>query len=432
MSERILTLPRLGETMETGRIVEWLKQPGEHFRRGETIAEIETDKTVVELPALTNGTILEILAEPGAEVTVDMPLARIEDENAADATTVPGTSEDVTGPAGQSATPEPSDVGSVQRQQHEMPESARKRATPAARRIARQTGVDIETIVGTGPRGRVETADIRQENGNSAGTGNADRSRERIEVSGGHLAVRRWPAKGKRRATALLLHGFAADGSTWLPIGPLLADAGIEAIAFDLPSHGTSTVDPTTIEALSALVRQAATALAPMPDIIVAHSMGALVAADLAASGEIAGLRRLMLISPAGMGHTVNYEILQALAWADTADSIELLLREIGGNLPPPPLAVCRQILAQNQSHPHLPDLADDLAGLAGQRHSLPRRLESLSIPVLVIMGTEDVMFPWVQVASLPPTTAIHLIDGGSHIPHWEVPETIVKLITTE
>ena len=61
----LLTLPRLGETMETGRVVGWLKQPGEAFRRGETIVEIESDKTVVELPALADGRLLEVLAPEG-------------------------------------------------------------------------------------------------------------------------------------------------------------------------------------------------------------------------------------------------------------------------------------------------------------------------------------------------------------------------------
>ena len=57
-----LPLPRLGETMEEGRIVAWLKQPGDKFRRGEILLEVETDKTVVEVPALQDGTMIEHLA----------------------------------------------------------------------------------------------------------------------------------------------------------------------------------------------------------------------------------------------------------------------------------------------------------------------------------------------------------------------------------
>src|SRR5688572_29154418 len=55
MAEIDLPLPRLGETMEEGRIVAWLKQPGDRFKRGEILLEVETDKTVVEVPALQDG-----------------------------------------------------------------------------------------------------------------------------------------------------------------------------------------------------------------------------------------------------------------------------------------------------------------------------------------------------------------------------------------
>ena len=72
----ILTLPRLGETMESGRVVGWLKQPGENFLRGETIVEIETDKTVVELPALRDGLLIEVLAAEGSDIDVGAPLCR--------------------------------------------------------------------------------------------------------------------------------------------------------------------------------------------------------------------------------------------------------------------------------------------------------------------------------------------------------------------
>jgi len=71
-----LTLPRLGETIENGRVAAWKKNLDDEFRRGEILVEIETDKTVVELPALENGVLREILAAAGAEVNVSEPLCR--------------------------------------------------------------------------------------------------------------------------------------------------------------------------------------------------------------------------------------------------------------------------------------------------------------------------------------------------------------------
>ena len=65
MVTRVLDMPRLGETMEEGRIVNWLVKTGDRFRRGDVLLEIETDKTVVEYPALGDGLLQERLATEG-------------------------------------------------------------------------------------------------------------------------------------------------------------------------------------------------------------------------------------------------------------------------------------------------------------------------------------------------------------------------------
>ncbi len=77
MTERILKMPRLGETMEEGKIVGFLVNPGDSFKRGDSIIEIETDKTVAEFPALGDGTLHEWIGSVGDHVVVGAPLARI-------------------------------------------------------------------------------------------------------------------------------------------------------------------------------------------------------------------------------------------------------------------------------------------------------------------------------------------------------------------
>jgi pyruvate dehydrogenase E2 component (dihydrolipoamide acetyltransferase) len=76
MSTLTLVLPRLGETMDEATVVGWLVEPGAAFRRGQPIVELETDKTVVEYPALGDGTLDEILAASGDRIPVGAPLAR--------------------------------------------------------------------------------------------------------------------------------------------------------------------------------------------------------------------------------------------------------------------------------------------------------------------------------------------------------------------
>ena len=78
-------MPRLGETMEEGRIVGWIKKPGDPFRRGEILLEIETDKTIVEMPALVDGVLGEILAAEGVQIKVGEPLCRYGGKSALEA-----------------------------------------------------------------------------------------------------------------------------------------------------------------------------------------------------------------------------------------------------------------------------------------------------------------------------------------------------------
>ena len=76
--EKEITLPRLGETMEKGNISKWLIKEGETFERGQTIAEIESDKTIVELPALEAGKLTKILVNEGEEIEVGGVIANFE------------------------------------------------------------------------------------------------------------------------------------------------------------------------------------------------------------------------------------------------------------------------------------------------------------------------------------------------------------------
>jgi pyruvate/2-oxoglutarate dehydrogenase complex dihydrolipoamide acyltransferase (E2) component len=114
----VLLLPRLGETMDSGRVVSWQKKPGEGFRRGETIVEVESDKTVVELPALVGGILVEILAAEGDDIPVGAPLCRYERADARE--------------------PGPSNAAAPPRVERER--GPARRATPAARSLARKHG----------------------------------------------------------------------------------------------------------------------------------------------------------------------------------------------------------------------------------------------------------------------------------------------------
>ncbi|WP_174557444.1 dihydrolipoamide acetyltransferase family protein [Nocardia vaccinii] len=181
-----ITMPRLSDTMEEGVIASWLKQVGDPVARGEVIAEIETDKALMELEAYDDGVLEQILADAGARVPIGEPIALVGDgSGAARATsaTAPGTSAATGGPevspaapgpdtrtpttgpathtsapgttAGAGATPDDrTSGGSATADGH------RRKSSPLARKIARELGVDLATVTGTGPGGRITRRDV--------------------------------------------------------------------------------------------------------------------------------------------------------------------------------------------------------------------------------------------------------------------------------
>src|SRR5690606_14741040 len=143
-------MPQLGFDMQEGTLVRWLKQPGDAVQRGEPIAEIETDKAVIEIEAFESGTLTKLLVEEGTTVPVGEPIAVLdtgEEGEAADAAP--------TGPA-----PEPSI------QPGGDPAAAdggpRVKASPLARRLAAEHGVNLRQLSGSGPGGRIVKADVLQ------------------------------------------------------------------------------------------------------------------------------------------------------------------------------------------------------------------------------------------------------------------------------
>lgn len=147
-------MPRLSDTMTEGIISQWLKHEGDTVQRGETLAEIETDKAIMELEAYDSGVLTRIIAEEGSTVAIGQPIAVIDDQ--AVATQVePG----VAPPAAAeklAPTPPSTPAGPVEA----PPPAAPVRATPLVRSLARQHGIDLADITGSGPAGRIVRADI--------------------------------------------------------------------------------------------------------------------------------------------------------------------------------------------------------------------------------------------------------------------------------
>lgn len=133
-------MPKLGADMAAGKLISWRKKPGDAVKRGDIIAEVETDKGVIEVEVFADGVVETLLAQPGAEVPVGTPLATIREQ----------------GVAGKAPAPVAPAAPVV------VPSSTRVRASPAARELAKSRGIDLATIHGTGPDGAITREDVER------------------------------------------------------------------------------------------------------------------------------------------------------------------------------------------------------------------------------------------------------------------------------
>ena len=174
MATRIV-MEALSPTMEEGRLVEWKKREGDPVEVGDVIAEVETDKAVMELVARAGGTLLKQLVPAGATVPVSEPVGwigspgeSVEDSasrrQGASAPRQTESKPDAEKPRSREAeTPSdaepPREAEPPRRRDAETP--SRVKASPLARRIAAEQGVDLSTVTGSGPEGRIVRRDLR-------------------------------------------------------------------------------------------------------------------------------------------------------------------------------------------------------------------------------------------------------------------------------
>ena len=156
MSAFVFKLPDLGEGTVAAEIVAWLVKPGDVVKEGQAIAEMSTEKAVVELPSPVGGRVVKLSGQPGDSIAVGGELIAFETDATAPhaAVAAPQSSAAVAAPAaGPAAAPAraPASPSAA---------SARVMASPATRRRAREAGIELASIAGTGPGGRIQRGDL--------------------------------------------------------------------------------------------------------------------------------------------------------------------------------------------------------------------------------------------------------------------------------
>ena len=192
-----VVMPRLSDSMEEGTILQWLKQVGDEVAVGDELVEIETDKANMAYESDVAGTLTEILAEEGATLPIGTPIARVGDSAEGSSASAAGPDAASEGPAGggsaavldpSKSTPPAEDASGTavegpaaeanasaesgsEQQVASRGEQAtsdgqaadgRPKASPLARRMAKEKGLDLSTLHGSGPGGRIIKADIEK------------------------------------------------------------------------------------------------------------------------------------------------------------------------------------------------------------------------------------------------------------------------------
>ena len=163
-----VVMPRLSDSMEEGTILKWLKAPGDNVELGEELVEIETDKANMVYEADAGGTLIEIVAAEGDTLPIGQVIARVgepgEEPSGDGAAAKPTKEQKQTKPsaaAEETATPAPP---ATEAPPAAAPTNAdgRVKASPLARRIARERGLDLVGVAGSGPGGRIVKADVEK------------------------------------------------------------------------------------------------------------------------------------------------------------------------------------------------------------------------------------------------------------------------------
>ena len=167
-------MPRLSDSMEEGTVLRWLKSVGDEVKRGDELVEIETDKANMTYEATDEGVLLDILAEEGSTLAIGEPIARIGEAGEASSNGAPKRErpqpeereqpQPEEGEAEQQPEPEPAPARAATQQRSSPAPAAngdgRVKASPVARRMARDLNVQLEQVQGSGPGGRIVKADV--------------------------------------------------------------------------------------------------------------------------------------------------------------------------------------------------------------------------------------------------------------------------------
>jgi pimeloyl-ACP methyl ester carboxylesterase len=406
-----IVMPRVDMDMTSGRMGRWHAPEGAHVEKGATLFEIETDKAAMEVDAPASGVLKFVAASEGDMLPVGACIGWIVPEGESFAP--PATAAPATPPAANTSPPVAGEADDAAYARAAIGE--RPRATPAARRMARERGLRLESVNGSGPRGRVQRRDVEQ------------RGAARSSASNVH---RLWLARGEG-APIVFLHGFGADLNGWRPVHRLLPET-LPALAIDLPGHGLSPLsEEASFEALVGAARAALIEEGVGAAHLIGHSLGGAVAVALAREPGVKALS-LMMIAPAGLGPETNAAFFDGFLQADTEAALTPWLHMLATDPAALGSALARTTLRQRRERPLVADqrrLAEAILARGRQMIDIRGLLATPEAPTKIVVGLEDRITPARQAGGLSGLIALHRFAHIGHVPHLEARREVAKLI---
>ncbi len=432
----IVKMPKWGLTMTTGTVTGWIRDEGDEVSAGDPLLTVETEKAVNDIEAPADGVLYKIVVPAGDAAAVSAPIAIIaaagESLTESDIAALIANSS----PAGAKAAVKTAESsGSRTAQTASRDDSGRVNASPAARKLARELGVDLGMVAATGPGGRVTSDDVER-----AAASSADDPSVREEmIAAGHGVELAALIAGPGNAQPLVfLHGLGGSFGTWeVVLGDLAARYRV--IALDLPGHGKSSkhapdrVDY-SLSGLTELLQTAIASLTLTKPILVGHSLGGALALRLALTldDQIGGV---VLIDSAGLGEEVSPHLLPLMAGEPgklTARGLLELFYEDQR------LVLDRGVddMAQTQvtegAWAAQQAVASGAIDQNGQRFDLLFRLRDVKVPVLMIWGELDRVIPLdhaMDALMLIPDAALRIVTSVGHVPQVEAPGIVATAI---
>jgi len=427
-------LPKVDMDMESGQISRWYAKDGDAVTKGQVLFEIETDKAAMEVDAPSSGILRNVTAAEGTTVPVGKAVAWIFAEDEAFTAAVPANGANL--PPVAAHEPKPA-AESVKTAPVPAVATADKtdgvRATPLARRFAKEAGIDLTSVSGSGPKGRIQKKDVEIATSQGAAVAKPVVQVREPAVQAGAPLHAAWLREGKNSQLApiVLIHGFGSDLNSWRPmLGGGTLDNPI--LAIDLPGHGASShIIPDDLHAIAELVEQTVAAYHSGPIVLVAHSFGGAVATEVAARSHL-DIRALILIASAGLGPEINGAFLSGFVRARTEPSLVAWMKQLvqDESLLTKPFISATLAQSQNVALRDAQQLVADRFFADGtQVIDVRQTLANLTIPVRLIFGAADRVIPTTHAAGLPGEIAVHLFAGTGHMPQLEQREKIMRVL---